>query len=123
MADDGPLVPLWARWRVRRVEVVPWASVRLQGRDGPTPGRLLSIGRGWVSVEVDTHKGPQCQVWPPELVRWSEARLLPECSGVSVEVGGRVHRCGLEAGEARVWAWVRRAVEVGGTVEGLRVVH
>jgi hypothetical protein len=115
--------PLWARWRVRAVPVQPWARVGLDGRDGPIPARLLSIGRGWVSVEVDTPQGARCEVWPPELVRWSEARLLPECSGVSVEVGGRVHRCGLEAGEARVWAWVRRAVEVGGTVEGLRVVH
>ena len=81
--------PLWARWRVRAVPVQPWARVRLDGRDGPIPARLLSIGRGWVSGEV----------------------------------GGRVHRCGVEVGERVVWAWVRRAVEVGGAVEGLREIH
>jgi len=119
----GDSRPLWARWRVRAVSVQPWARVRLDGRDGAIPARLLSIGRGWVSVEVDTHRGPRCEVWPPQLVRWAEAQLLPGCSGVSVEVGGRVHRCGVEVGERVVWAWVRRAVEVGGAVEGLREIH
>lgn len=119
----GDSRPLWARWRVRGVQVLPWASVRVDGKDGPVPARLLSIGRGWVSVEVDTPRGPQVQVWPPELVRWAEARLVPECTGVTVEVDGRVHRCGLEHGEARVWVWVARALEVGGEVEGLRIVH
>ena len=115
----GGKAPLWARWRVRGVSVRAWARVRLRGRDGPIPARLLTVSPGWITVEVDTPRGPQCQIWPPDFVRWGEAVLLPECGGVAVEIDGTTHRCARDRGDAVVWAWVRRAIVVGGRVEGL----
>ena len=117
---DGPSVPAWARWRARRVQVRPWASVTLQGAHGPCFADILSIGRGWVSVRVLVSMGYQCQVWRPADVEWQTAELMSGCRGIRVELpSGEVHELRRDRGEAVLWRWVARAVEVGATVEGL----
>ena len=120
MPCDGSCLPYWARWQARRVEVRPWARVRLTERYGGAAVRLLSIGRGWASVLALVGGEERVHVYRPTDIVWSSAVLLPGCAGVVVELDGRKHRCDvLEVGEARVWRWVARAVEVGATVEGL----
>ena len=111
--------PFWARWKARQVDVRPWASLRLSAQYGHRPVQLLSVGRGWVSVRVEYPTGPRCELYRPGDIDWTEARLHGSCTGVVVELDGREHRCVvLEVGEARVWQWVARAVEVNACVEG-----
>ena len=118
--SDGPSVPLWARWRIPASTVVPWARITLDAKHGPESALLLSCSRGWVSVRVERASGPVGEIWPPELVRWDDAVLLPECSGVEVKAAdGRVFRVGADEVD-RVWAGVRWALENGAVVEGLR---
>ena len=113
-------VPMWARYDVQPSVVVPWASVTLQGAHGPVVALLTGCSRGWASVRVETATGPRCEVWPPELVVWESARLLPACTGVRVTLeDGTVHRVGVED-EGLVWSWVRRGLAVGAVVEGER---
>jgi hypothetical protein len=117
---DGPSVPLWARWGARAVPQVPWAHVRLRGADGVYLADLLGIGRGWVSVRVLVSMGYQCQVWRPADVEWETAELMTGCRGIRVELpSGEVHELARDRGEAVLWRWVARAVEVGATVDAL----
>ena len=56
--------PYWARWQAKRVDASPWATVTLRGAHGPVSARLMSIGRGWLSV---LHQN-RAEVWPPARV-------------------------------------------------------
>ena len=113
MSDSAPF---WARWQATRTDASPWATVTLRGAHGPVSARLMSIGRGWLSV---LHQN-RAEVWPPAQVDWARSSLLPSCLGIEVElVDGTVHELAREAaGDARIWSWVRRACQVGATVEG-----
>ena len=112
--------PAWARLKVRTVAPVPWATVQTAYRYGAQIVRVLSIGRGWVSVVAEAARGPQAQVWRPTDLCWGTARLLPGCTGIVVELGEATHRCVVaEVGEPRVWQWVERAIEVEAGVEGV----
>ena len=114
--------PAWARFRVRTVAPVPWATVQTAYRYGAQIVRVLSIGRGWVSVVAETARGPQAQVWAPCDLLWDTARLLPGCLGVEVTYRGKTHRrmvAELAGGEAELWARIARAVAVHAEVEGV----
>ena len=113
-------IPAWARLTHTRAETIPWATVATSESYGRQIVRVLSIGRGWVSVVAETYTGPQTQVWQPSDLSWESARLMPGCLGVVVELDGATHQCHVaEVGEARVWQWVRRAVEVEASVSGV----
>ncbi len=114
--------PAWARFKVRTVAPVPWATVQTAYRYGAQIVRVLSIGCGWVSVVAETAQGPQVQVWAPRDLVWHTARLLPGCSGVEVTYRGQTHRrmvAELAGGEAELWARISRAVAVHAEVEGV----
>ena len=113
--------PFWARWKASRLEARPFALVILRGAEGVrTRAHITGIGRGWVSVLVRRQESIRCEVWPPSCVAWDHAELFELCRGVEIETEEATHRAEVDdVGEARIWRWIARAVEVGATVEPL----